>query len=342
MTGFRARAAVGAGTCIGAYLLLAGYPVAAQPAWKPEKSVEIVVTCQPGCGPDIAARTIQRIWQDQRILEVPSVVLNKPGGGGAVAYGYLHQRPGDAHSIVLSGAGAVVNAILGRGVGYKDLTALAMMAAEYVGVAVRADSSIQSGRELIDTLKQDSAALTFGVANSLGNANHQAVALALKVQGIHPGKAKTVVFQSGANAITALLGGHVQVVPASVGLWVGPRKSGQVRLIAVTSPKRLGGEFADVPTWREQGADAVVSVWRMITAPPELSQAQIAFWQDALRRTTRTQEWKRDLERNYQSDEFMAGNELNEALDALHEQLKVLLTDLELTKRRGKGAAGAK
>jgi len=53
---------------------------------------------------------------------------------------------------------------------------------------------VESGRELIDTLKQDSAALTFGVANSLGNANHQAVALALKVQGIHPGKAKTVVF----------------------------------------------------------------------------------------------------------------------------------------------------
>ncbi|MCC7486015.1 MAG: tripartite tricarboxylate transporter substrate binding protein [Burkholderiales bacterium] len=318
----------------GAGCLLAGAPTAgAQPAWKPEKPVEIIVTCQPGCGPDIAARLIQRIWQEQRIVGTPSVVVNKPGGGGAVAYGYLNQRPGDGHALVLSGAGAVVNTIMGRGTGHRDLTPLAMMAAEYVGVAVRADSAFRSGRHLIDALKKDPQAAAFGVANSLGNANHQAVALAMKVEGIAPARAKTVVFQSGANAIAALLGGHVQVVPASVGLWAGPHKTGQVRLVAVTSPKRMGGEFAEVPTWREQGVDAVVSVWRMITAPPGLTPAQSAFWRDALRRTTETPEWKRDLEKNHQADEFMAGPEFERAVETLHAQLKGLLTELELAKR---------
>ena len=145
-----------------------------------------------------------------------------------------------------------------------------------------------------------------------------------------------MVFQSGANAITALLGGHVHVVPASVGLWANPVKAGQVRLIAVTSPRRMSGQFADVPTWREQGADAVVSVWRMITMPPGLTPAQLAFWQDALRKTTETPEWKRDLETNYQSDEFMAGKEFAQAVEVLYGQLKALLTDLELAKGAGK------
>jgi putative tricarboxylic transport membrane protein len=305
----------------------------AQPAWKPEKPVELIVTCQPGCGPDIAARLIQRIWQEHRIVSVPSVVVNKAGGGGAVAYGYLHQKPGDAHALVLSGAGAVVNSIMGRGVGYREITPLAMMAAEYVAVAVRADSSLKSGRELMDALKKDPQAAVFGVANSLGNANHQAVALAMKAEGIAPARAKIVVFQSGAAAITALLGGHVQVVPASVALWAGPLKAGQVRLIALSAPKRLRGELAQVPTWREQGVDAVVSVWRMITAPPGLTPAQAAFWRDALRRTTETAEWKHDLEVNYQSDEFMAGAELDRALDGLYVQLKGLLTELDLVKK---------
>ena len=318
---------------VGACLLLAHHGVPAQSSWKPERPVEIVVTCQPGCGPDIAARTIQRIWQDHRIVPVPSVVVNKAGGGGAVAYGYIHQKPGDGHALVLSGAGAVVNSIMGRGVGYKDITALAMMAAEYVGIAVRADSPIRSGRELIDKLKQDPQSVVFGVSNSLGNANHQAIALALKLEGIAPGRAKTVVFQSGANSIAALLGGHVQVAPASVGLWVSPLKAGQVRLIAVSAPQRLGGEVAHVPTWREQGVDAVISVWRMITAPPGLAPEQAAFWRDALRKTTETPEWKRDLEVNYQSDEFLAGAELDRALDALYAQLKPLLTDLDLVKK---------
>jgi putative tricarboxylic transport membrane protein len=210
------------------------------------------------------------------------------------------------------------------------------MSAEYVAIAVKLDSPFKSGRMLLDTLKKDITAVSFGVANSLGNANHQAIALALKVEGLPPAKAKTAVFQSGANAITALLGGHVQVVPASVGLWVNPVKAGQVRLIAVSAPKRLTGEFASVLTWREQGADAVVSVWRMITMPPGLTPAQTAFWQDALKKTTEAPEWKRDLEINYQSDEFMAGKELANALDALYAQLKALLTDLELAKPAAK------
>ena len=316
----------------------AAYSIAAlaQPAWKPERPVEIIVTCQPGCGPDIAARTIQKIWQDHKIVQAPTVVVNKPGGGGAVAYSYIQQKPGDAHALVLSGAGAVVNSIMGRGVGYKDITPVAMMATEYVGIAVKPESPFKSGRALLDALKKDISAVSFGVANSLGNANHQAIALALKVDGLHPAKAKTVVFQSGANAIAALLGNHVQVVPASVGLWVNPVKAGQVRLIAVTSPRRMSGQFADVPTWREQGADAVVSVWRMITMPPGLTPVQLAFWQDALRKTTETAEWKRDLETNYQSDEFMAGKELAQAVEVLYAQLKALLTDLELAKPAGK------
>lgn len=331
---------VAAGLCIRAAGVLAAAAFSivalAQPAWKPDRPVEIIVTCQPGCGPDIAARTLQKIWQDHKIVQAPSVVVNKAGGGGAVAYSYLQQKPGDAHALVLSGAGAVVNTIMGRGVGYKDITPVAMMAAEYVGIAVKPESPYGSGRALLDALKKDIHAATFGVANSLGNANHQAIALALKVDGLPPAKAKTVVFQSGSAAIAALLGSHVQAVPASVGLWVNPLKAGQVRLIAVTSPKRIGGQFANVPTWREQGADAVVSVWRMITMPPGLTPAQLAFWQEALRKTTETPEWKRDLEVNYQSDEFMSGKELAQALDALHAQLKALLTDLELAKGTGK------
>ena len=321
-----------AGIALGAAWTLAHHAAVAQGVWKPERPIELIVTCQPGCGPDIAARTIQKIWQDHRIVETPAVVVNKPGGGGSVAYGYLRQKPGDAHAMVLSGAGAVVNSIIGRGVGHRDITSLAMMAAEYVAIAVKADSPIEHGRQLIDILKKDPGAVSFGIANSLGNANHQAVALALKSQGVHPGKARNVVFQSGANAMTALLGGHVQVVPASVGLWVNPVKAGQVRLIAVSAPRRLAGEMAAVPTWREQGIEAVVSVWRMMTAPPGLTPAQLAYWQQALRKTTETPEWKRDLERNYQSDEFLAGPEFERAIGELHGQLKGLLTDLELAK----------
>lgn len=70
----------GMATVLGAAVLSFAGGAAAQEIWKPERPVEIVVTCQPGCGPDIAARTIQKIWQESRIVAVLSVVVNKPGG----------------------------------------------------------------------------------------------------------------------------------------------------------------------------------------------------------------------------------------------------------------------
>jgi len=306
----------------------------AQTAWKPEKALEIVVTCQPGCGPDAAARVIQRIWQERKLVDVPVSVLNKAGGGGAVAYNYVHQRPGDAHAVVFAGITTVVNPILGRGIGYRELTPVALVAVEYVGVAVRPGSPLRNAGDLVAAVRKDPASLSFGIANSLGNANHQTIALALKSQGISPGLAKTVVFQSGANAATAMLGGHIDVVPASLGSWVAPRKSGQVRLIGVSSPKRLEGEFADVPTLREQGIESVVSVPRTITAAPGLSRAQLDYWIALLSKTFASAEWKQELDERVQSGEFVAGAEFMRYLDEMDVQLRELLPEIGMSKKK--------
>jgi len=74
----------------------------------------------------------------------------------------------------------------------------------------------------------------------------------------------------------------------------------------------------------------------MISMAPGLSAAQLAYWQDALRKTTETPEWKRDLELKYQSDEFLAGKELELAMNTMFAQLKALLKDLDLAKPAGK------
>jgi putative tricarboxylic transport membrane protein len=304
----------------------------AQGGWKPSKNVEILVTTAPGSGSDRAARVIQRLLQEQRLIETSAVVVNRAGGGGAAVYTLLQQKKGEAHSIGISARNLVVNPIMGRGVGYRDLTPIARLTGEYIAVGVRADSRLKSGRDLIAALKANPAALTFGIANSLGNSNHQAVARALSAGGIAASSAKNVVFQSGGNAITALLGGHVDVVPASLGVWIGPLRAGQVRLIAVTAPARIGGDFAQVPTWREQGLDAVVSNWRAMVGPPAMPAPALAFWVGALRKVTASPEWQRELDEQYLSDEFLSGPALIRYFDQEHAELKAFLTDLQLAK----------
>ena len=309
---------------------------AAAQAWKPDRPVEIVVNTAPASGPDKTARVLQRIFQDLRQPDVPVVVSNKPGGGGAIAYTYLNQTPGSGNTIAIASKSLLTAHVMGRmPLTYTDLTPIAHLFGEYIGVAVRTDSPIRSGRDLVERLKKDPGAHSIGVATSLGNTNHQAVAAAMKTAGIDVRKLKNVVFQSGGNAAVALLGGHVDVVPVSIGSWVSQLKAGQVRIIAVSAPRRLPGLFADVPTWREQGVDTVVSNWRSVVGPKNMTPPQIAYWESAIQRAMQTPEWKKDVDSINAVSEFMGSADFRKYMDADYAQLKAFLTELDLTAAGG-------
>lgn len=310
----------------------AGDVLAAASSWKPDKVVEIVVNTAPGNSPDKTARSIQKILQERRYVDIPITVANKPGGGGAIAYNYLNQRPSDGHFIAIASKALLTNHIMGRGPNYADFTPVAHLFGEYIALAVKADSPIKSARDLVERLKQDPAAYSFGIATSLGNANHQSVAAALKEAGVDLKKTKNVIFQSGPLAVTALLGGHVDAVPVVLGTGVGPMISGQARLIAVAAPNRLPGVFSEVPTWREQGFNVVVSNWRNVIGPKGMNGGQIAYWENALQRVIGTEEWKKDLENNHWVSEYMGSIETRKNMDNDYAQIKAFLIDLELAK----------
>ena len=183
-------------------------------------------------------------------------------------------------------------------------------------------------------MKKDPGTYSFGVATSLGNPNHQGVAMALKDAGIDLRKTKTPVFQSGGNAITALLGGHVDAVPGSVGLMRRYVEAGTVRLIAIASPQRLTGIFANTPTWKEQGANAIVSNWRGLIGPPGMTPAQIAFWDNALRLMTQSDAWKKELEENNWDNEYRNSAETRKFMEADYAELKTFLMEIELVKAK--------
>lgn len=301
-------------------------------AWKPEKAAELVVINAPGGGSDRIARIMSTVMREKKIIDVPLNVANKPGGGGNVAYSYLSQRPPDGHYLSVGGKSILTSHIAGRGLNYADFTAVAHLFGEYISLVVKPDSPFKTGRDLIERLKKDPAALSFGIATSLGNPNHQGIAAALKVAGIDVRKTRNVIFQSGGEATTALLGGHVDAVPITAAFAASMARSGQVRVIAVTSPQRLPGVLSEVPTWREQGFDAVVSNWRNVIGPKGMGDAQVAFWEVAFRRMTESDEWKKELEANFWSSEFMRGADTRKVMERDYALLRVFMTELGLAK----------
>jgi putative tricarboxylic transport membrane protein len=304
----------------------------AQAEWKPSKAVELIAMNAPGGGSDRILRIMARIMQERRHVEVPLTVVNKPGGGGSVAYAYLNQHAGDAHYLQLAARSVLTNNIAGRGPSYTEFTPVAFLFGEYVSVTVKPDSPIKSGRDLVERLKKDPAALSFGIATSLGNPNHQGVAVALKEAGIDVRKLRTVIFPSGGAATTAMLGGHVDVVPITAAFAASMARQGQVRLLAVTAPTRLPDVLADVPTWREQGYEAVVSNWRGLFGPRGMTPAQVAYWERAFKRFVDSEEWKKELATNFWRSEFMGSAETRKYLDQDYVQARAFLTELGLAK----------
>ena len=75
-------------------------------------------------------------------------------------------------------------------------------------------------------------------------------------------------------------------------------QAGRVRVLGVAAGTRLGGAFAQVPTWREQGVDVVFSSWRALIAPRGLSAEQVAYWEALVAKVTAQDEWLLVLEQN--------------------------------------------
>jgi putative tricarboxylic transport membrane protein len=315
-------------------LLACGAPgAAAQSAWKPSRAVEIVVGVGPGGGIDRTARTVQKILHERRLLEVPSTVVNRPGGGGTVAQAYLNQRAGDAHYWEITATSLLTNHITGRSASsHRDYTPLAMLYDEYIGFAVRADSPIRDGRALLEALRANPDALPVGIATAAGNTNHIAAGIAARSAGGDVKRLRVVVFGSGGESMTALLGGHVGLVVTPSANLIPHLQAGRLRVLAVAAPRRLEGALAAVPTWREQGVDAVVANWRPVIGPRGLSAPQVAFWEEVFARLTRTEEWRDEVDKAGGVNNYMNGRDLGAYLDAQYAQFKSILTELGLAK----------
>jgi len=308
-------------------------PAAAQ-TWKPEKAVEMIVGAGPGAAADATARNLQRIAQELKLVPTPLTVVNRPGAGYSIAWNYLNTHPGDGHYIALTALSLITNAITGTSpLTWTDVTPIAQLFTEYMVLVVRADSPIRNGRDVVERLKRDPAAHSIALAAALGNQNHIATGVALKAGGVDVRRLKVVIFDSSALSMTALLGGHVDLVAASASNVLTHLKAGRVRVLGISSPQRLAGDLAQVPTWREQGIDAVSDNWRGIIGPRGMTPAQVAWWEDVFARVVETDGWKRDLDRNFLSASFMRSAESRRFLQAQQTELRALLTDLGIAKQ---------
>lgn len=319
----------------GLALGLASAPVAAQQAWSPSRNIEVIVSSGAGGAADREARETQRFLQ--KLPGMPAIAVNnRPGGGGTVAWNLVKQREGDGHTITTLNVALLTNQILGNAnIGYRDLTPLAIMMDEYIAVWTRTASPIQTGKDLIERLKKDPASVSFGLSPALGNQNHIVLGMLANAAGIDPKALKIVVYSSGGQGMTAALGGHVDVWAGTLGgALARSKKGGGVRVLGVSSEKRAPGEAAQLPTFREQGIDAVFAAFRGWQGPPGLSAPQRAFWDATFKAIAEDPEWQKIEVKNGWGSAYRDSAATKQYLDEQFPRLEKLLGQLGVIKKQ--------
>ncbi|MDP1536499.1 MAG: tripartite tricarboxylate transporter substrate binding protein [Burkholderiales bacterium] len=299
-------------------------------SWKPEKAVEVVVSSAPGGSNDRIARIIQKIVQEQKLVPVPLSVINKPGGNQTISRVYINQNPGDAHYMDIGNPTLIANTIEGRQQ-YTDFTPIALLVSEFTAFSVRSDSPYTNAQDLIAQLKRDPDSIAIGVSNR-GGTNHLAMSLLAKAGGVDPRRLKVVVFKTNAEGLTAVLGGHIQLVASAVGTAVGQMRDGKTRIISVSAPQRMSGDLAQIPTLREQGYDVSLANWRAIIGPKGLNAPQVGYWEDVFARVVATDEWKGVLQKQFWDGHFLRSKEFGQYMQNEHGQTKAIMTELGLVK----------
>ena len=298
--------------------------------WQPSKNLEFIVPGGAGAALDMAARKLTDVLAKEGITS-NFIVTNKPGAHSIQALETVARYKGDAHSLITLSSGYVTSQAQGALPAHlQNLTPLATLFREFVTVVVRADSPVRNAQDLVERLKQDPAALSIGISNTLGNHIHLGIAQPLKQEGVTVQQLRIVPYKSSAESMGALVGGHLDVVAATTPNLLPYLESGRIRVIAIAADERLQGAFAQAPTWKEQGIHYVGNAYQGVMTSPNATPAQKAYWLQALRRATQTQEWQDFVATNQWQHLFLGPEATSQAIRDQVTSTHALLDELGL------------
>ena len=303
-------------------------------AFEPKKPV-CLAPAKPGGGFDLTCRLVTNSIMEAKLIDKPMIVNFMPGVVGAVGYNHVIGEPSsDPEMILDASTGSALNIAQGK-FGDHDESAvrwLAGLGTDYGAVIVRADAKWNTLQELLVDLKANPKGFALGSGGSIGSQDWFKAALIAKAAGIDPKDMKYVAFEGGGEALTALLGGHIQIYPGDIAEFSGQFDSGKYKVLAVLSDERLPGKFKDIPTAKEQGSDVVWNIWRGFYLAPNITDEQYNYWVDTINKLVNTEAFVKERELRGLFPFTKVGKDFDVFIKSEVEKFKIMAQDAGLTK----------
>jgi len=266
------------------------------------ENTECIAPANPGGGWDFTCRQVGKTLQDLDLIPGTMQVVNVSGGGGGVAFAEVVNKRNDDNDLIVAASSATATRLAQNaypGNTMDQVRWIGSIGADYGVIAVAKDSEITTLPELMDQIKADPSSIAIGGGSAVGGWDHLKVLIAAKEAGIEDvRKVKYIAFAGGGEAVTQLLAGSLQAFTGDLSEAQGFVDSGDIKVLAVLAPERLPGKFADYPTAREQGIDAIGANWRGFYGPGGMSDAAYDYWVENLSTLYDSEEWQSIMEAN--------------------------------------------
>ena len=229
----------------------------------PAKPIRLVVGFTPGGGVDFNARLLAAKLTEYLGQQV--MVDNRPGAGTNIANEFVAKAAPDGYTLLMSTATVAINMALYKKLNYdtlRDLTAVSLFSASPNVLVVNATVPVTTLAQLVALARARPGALNYSTAGS-GSTQHLSGELFKTRTGtdiVH------VPYKGTAPALTALIAANVDLSFANIPAIHPHVKSGRLRPLATTGPKR-SELMPEVPTMKEAGVDMEVVVWYGVLAP---------------------------------------------------------------------------
>jgi putative tricarboxylic transport membrane protein len=285
--------------------LVACCTLLASPAFA-QMDLKIVAPAAPGGGWDQTARAMQQAMIAEKLVKSVQVI-NIAGAGGSVGLAqFVNGAKGDGSQIMVNGFVMVGALLMSKSpVTLDQVTPIARITEETQVIVVPTNSPIKNAKDLAAAVKENVAKVTWA-GGSAGGVDQITAALFAGAIGADAAKVNYVPFSGGGESLAAILGSKVTAGISGWGEYEGQIKAGKLRAIGVTSPQRLAG--IEVPTFKEQGIDLVISNWRSIMAAPGITAEQKATLSQLVEKLVKSGTWKDILKQKDWDDAYLSGD----------------------------------
>jgi putative tricarboxylic transport membrane protein len=290
-------------------------------------AVEIMAPAGPGGGYDQLARAVQEVLQSEGLA--PNVqVRNVPGAGGTIGLAQFVTGRSRGTSLMVAGLGMIGAVLTNKApVTLNQVTPLARLTGEYQPLVVAADSPINALDDLLARFKENPGSVSWG-GFALGSPDHLLCAMIVKGSGGDVGKMNYIVAGAGGEMLAQVMGGHITVATGGLNEMAQQLEAGKLRALGISAPERLPG--VDIPTFKEQGVDAVLVNWRGLMARGNLEPADLEELDSTMAAMVGSDAWRDVLEQRDWIDMYLPADEFAAFLGDEQPRIEALLQELGL------------